>query len=38
MKGNITDRTIDILQLLERETDDKHPLNATEIKKMVNAV
>ncbi len=38
MTGSITDRTIDILQLLERETDDKHPLNATEIKKMANAV
>lgn len=38
MKGNITDRTIDILQVMERKTDDKHPLNATEIKKLTNAI
>lgn len=38
MTRTITDRTIDILQILERKTDDKHPLNATDIKKLTNAI
>ena len=38
MTRTITDRTIDILQILERKTDDKHPLSATDIKKLTNAI